>query len=354
MKIDKIVKTLRSGRTTLLLLLATALVAAAGTLYTPEQARAFLGATVGKRGVAVAQAIGIVDVFHGSLFAVLLGMLALGVVLCTWHRLPILGILSSESSGGRRRNWTLLMDAAMHLSIIVVLVAAALQALFSFVGTKNIHVGVPESRTFDWRSGRDVPLGFELVVEALTMSYFPVQAKIGVIDDATGQRLVLLTVREEAVTAALDGSLSLRDVRLDTASKSLELVAVQDGKQSAVRLSTEENGPSTAVAGKFRLSLVAWRRDLREVLGQVAIREGGQVVLRDQLRVNSRMRHRGWNFYLTAWGRDEYGNDFAGIQVTRDPGAVLFWIGSVLFSLGLPAFLVLRRRFSDPRRQPRD
>ena len=119
-----------------------------------------------------------------------------------------------------------------------------------------------------------------------------------------------------------------------------------------MRFSTGSKGPSTAVAGRYGLTLVAWRRDLREVLGRVAIRERGQDVLRDQLRVNGRMRHRGWNLYLTAWGRDEYGNDFAGIQMTRDPGAGFFWFGSVLFSVCLPVFFVLRHRVSDPREIP--
>lgn len=338
----------------MVLLLTTAILAAAGTLYTPEQGRSFLAARVGERGVAIAQAVGIVDVFHGPLFAILLGLIGLGVALCTWRRLPIARVLSSGYTGTRRRKWAVLVDAAMHLSIIVVLVAAAVETLFSFVGTKNIHVGAPESMTFDWRSGRDVPLGFEIVVEALTMSYFPALAKIGVTDVATGQRLGLLTVREGADSPGLAGSLALRDVRLDAAASSLELIALQDGRQSAVRLSTEVQGPSSAIVGKYRLSLVAWRRDLREVLGRVAIREGGQVVLRDHLRVNGRMRHRGWNLYLTAWGRDDHGKDFAGIQVTRDPGAVIFWIGTVIFSVSLPVFFILKRSVSDPRRLQRD
>lgn len=347
-KFLEIVATLRSGRATMLLLLATALVAAAGTLFTPEQVRTWLEQAIGERGVAVATAIGVIDVFHGPLFAALLVSMGLSVALCTWHRLPIGNLFSSGYSGGGRRRWTLVVDAAMHLSILLVLVAAAVESLFSFVGTKNMHVGVPESMTFDWRAGHDVPLGFETVVEALGLTHFPAQAKIGITDAATGQRLGLLTVREGAGVETLGGSLAFRNVRLDAESSALHLDARQDTGVTAVRFSTAVKGPSEAVVGKYRLTLVAWRRDVREVLSRVAIRERGQVVRREQLRVNDRIRHRGWNLYLTAWGRDEYGNDYAGIQVTRDPGAILFWCGSVLFSVCLPVFFVLRRggRFS--------
>lgn len=349
-----IIELLRSGRTALVLLLSTALTAAAGTLYTPEQGRVFLASTIGERGVAVAQAIGIIDVFHGPLFAALLGLIAVGVALCTWHRLPLIAALSRKYSGSPRRRWTVLTDAAMHLSILVVLAAAATESLFGFVGTKNIPVGVPEARVFDWRSGRDVPLGFEIVVEELGMSYFPVLAKIGVTDTGTGKRLDLATIREGANTEISGGSLALQFVRYDAAASLLELVALREGKPEMVRFSTGPKGPNTALAGRYGLTLVAWRRDLREVLGRVAIRERGREVRRDQLRVNGRLRHRGWNLYLTAWGRDDYGNDFAGIQVTRDPGAVYFWCGAVLFSVCLPLFFILRRRVSAPRRLSRD
>ena len=103
----------------------------------------------------------------------------------------------------------------MHLSILVVLAAAATESLFGFVGTKNIAVGLSESMVFDWRAGRDVPLGFEVVVEELRMTYFPALAKIGVSETSTGRRLDLLTVREGAATstAAGDSRASGRPVR---------------------------------------------------------------------------------------------------------------------------------------------
>jgi hypothetical protein len=338
----------------MILLLATALLAAVGTLYTPDQGRAFLASAVGERGVAMAQAIGIIDIFHGALFATLLCLVGVSVALCTWHRLPLINALSARFPGSPRRRWTVLTDAAMHLSLLAVLIAAAAESLFGFVGTKNIPVGVPEALVFDWRSGRDVPLGFEIVVEDLEKTYFPALAKIGVTETVAAKRLGLLTVREGAGTELGGGSLALQDLLYDPASSSLEMVALQDGRPDKVRFSTVPGEASHVVAGPYELTLVAWRRDLREVLGRVAIRERGQDVQRDLLRVNGRMRHRGWNLYLTGWGRDEFGNDFAGIQVTRDPGAALFWIGSVLFSVCLPIFFILRHRISGPRRLSQD
>ena len=350
----RVLEVLRSGKTTMVLLLATALTAAVGTLYTPAQGRNFAAASFGERGVAAARAIGLIDVFHGPLFAAMLSAIAISVALCTWHRLPLVDVLSAKYGGKPLRRWTVLTDAAMHLSILAVLAAAAAESLFGFVGTKSIPVGVPEGMVFDWRSDRDVPLGFEIVVEDLSLTYFPALAKVGVTEIATERRLGLLTVREGAGAELPGGALALRELRYDAVAKSFAFAALQEEKPEILRLSTEPKGPSAATAGRYRLSLVAWRRDLREVVGRVALRERGQVVRQELLRVNGRVRHRGWNLYLTAWGRDEYGNDFAGIQATRDPGAVFFWIGTVVFSVCLLAFLTLRHRIIDFLRPARD
>lgn len=350
----RVLRTLRSGRTAIALLLATAITAAAGTLYTPEQAREAFLSTVGEQGAAVAKAVGFVDVFRGPLFAALLLAVVINVSLCTWHRLPLIGVFSSPYPGGPLRRWTVLADATMHLSLIVVLAAAAVESRFGFVGTKNIPVGVSEGMVFDWRAGREVPLGFEIEIEKLGMSFFPVVAKIGVTDIASEKRLGLLTALEGGRSEIDGGDLELEDLRYDPRSSTLEMVAIQQGKPVQVRFSTSQKGPTTAIAGRHRLTLVAWRRDLREVLAEVAIRESGQDVQRGLLKVNGMMRHRGWELYLTGWGRDEYGIDFAGIQVARKPGALFFWIGSALFSACLPLYLFLRRGVSDSRRLARD
>lgn len=349
MRISSILSTLRSGKTGLVLLLATAIVAAAGTIATPPQAKAFLILIGGERAAAVAGAIGIIDVYHGPVFVTLMSLVAVNVALCTWHRLPLRSLVSAECSASNRRRLTVALDAGMHLSIVVVLAGAAVKALFGFEGTKNMYVGVPEAQIFDWRSGSDVPLGFDLLVEELKMSYYPALAKIGVTEKATGIPVELLTVRENAGAGSSDGSLLLQDMRYDAASSLFEMVAVQGQKADLIRFPKESGGPSNVDVGTYTLSLVAWRRDLREVRGQVAIRERGRIVQQDRLRVNGRMSFRGWNLYLTGWGRDEFGNEFVGIQVTRDPGAVLFWTGSVLFMVCLAAFLPLRHPKESPR-----
>ncbi len=331
------------------ILLATAATAAAGTLYTPEQARKFLLSSVGERGLAVGRALGVLDVFHGLLFAVMLGMIAVCVALCTWHRLPVIAALATGYPGGRRRRWTVLTDAAMHLSILAVLAAAAAEALFGVVGTKNIPVGISEAKVFEWQSEREVPLGFAIEIEELGMTHFPALAKIGITEFATGKRLELLTVREGGKAQASDGSLALREMQYDITSATLEMVALQGGNAERVRFSTKPDAQSKVLVGEYGLTLVAWRRDLREVTARINIKENDRVVKQDLLRVNGSMRHRGWHLYLTGWGRDEFGNDYAGIQAARKPGAELFWIGSALFSLCLPAYFVLRRRFSGSR-----
>jgi len=342
MQVVRIGKLLRSIRMTIALLLGVAIVAAAGTLYTPAEARSFLIALGGEPAVAAGETLGLVDVYKGTLFVSLQFLIVINILLCTLHRLPLRSALSVNYPGSTRRRWTVLLDAGMHISLLFVISGAATKALYGFVGTKNMYVGVAEDKIFDWRAGGDVPLGLEVLVEGLGKFYFPTLAKIGVVETATARPVELITVKEGARTDLAGGSLAVQSLTYLESGSAIELVVLEGGRAARYQFSVVSQKQEKVYTGRYTLTLVAWRRDLREVVGKVAIRERGRTVLEEQLRVNGRMSYRGWNVFLTGWGRDEFGNDFAGIQMTREPGSILFWAGAVLFSVCLPAFVLLR------------
>lgn len=338
----RVLETLGSRRTALLLLLSTALLAGLGTLSTTERRLTFFTTAGGDFGLAAARWVGLVDVFHGALFVSLLGAVAASVAVCTWSRLPLAVVLAPGFSGSHRRRLFVLMDAAMHGAVLIVLGAAATKALYGFVGTRNVHVGLSTESVYEGGAGSEVPLGFEIAVEGLTKSYYPALARIGVTETASGKRVGLLTVREGGAAASLGNELTLGSVRFDEAASRIELEVRQRGGAEVIRYELAPGKQAVVSAGSYGFTLLAWRRDLREVGSGVSIREQGQVVARGHLRVNERLSHRGWNIYLAGWGRDDYGSDYVGFQVTREPDASAFWAGSAIFCVCLPAFLLLR------------
>ena len=60
------------------------------------------------------------------------------------------------------------------------------------------------------------------------------------------------------------------------------------------------------------------------------------------LSPRTNVKHRGFTVFQSAMGVDRYGFQYIGIQVSRDPGEPLFWIGAVILSISLPLFLFLK------------
>jgi hypothetical protein len=104
-------------------------------------------------------------------------------------------------------------------------------------------------------------------------------------------------------------------------------------------------GPgASAEFGGVRFTLVAYRDEERMVRVLVnALSESGLVV-EQWLSPNGSLAVGGTDVFLTAWGRDEFGNRFAGFQVSRDPGAPLFWAGCILLVCAIPLHLIAKRR----------
>ena len=60
------------------------------------------------------------------------------------------------------------------------------------------------------------------------------------------------------------------------------------------------------------------------------------------LRINHPATFAGTSFSIVDLNRDPYGNAIVGLQMTREPGAPLFWAGSLLFGISLITHLLLK------------
>lgn len=272
------------------------------------------------------------------LYAALFAALALNVAFCTGERL-----LAAHRPPGRPR-LRLGLDVLTHLSLILLLAGAGIRWLFGSVGTQYLFVGQEAVTVRSGGDGPEVPLGFGLLLKDLWEEHYPVAVQVGVRETATGQAVAFATLGAGRTALIPEAGLRLTVADGDPSQGWVTLSVASEAGQSDLRLATVAGEGSRARFGRHTLELLAWRRDLRAVRGRVAITEGGRELREGRLEVNGRLAHRGTSVYLTAWGRDEYGNAYLGVQASRDPGAPIFWTGAALLGLSAPLFLISRRR----------
>lgn len=331
--IKRVVERFRSIRTSLVLFPALIILSMVSTLPASwsEQAPNWLRTT--------ARILGVDATFRSPLFLGLLAALALNIMLCTLHRVP-----PRLRGGTRRRRKVAWLDAGVHLSLIMILVGGGGKALLGSVGTGYLFPDLPETTFTDPLRGTVFPLGFGIVLRERREEYYPLRLRLGVRDRATGRQLQQFEMVEGASGRAIaaDSPITARVISTDG---TVVLLAVDTaGATERVQLSLSPGVGAAAAVGPYELVAIAYRRDLRTVRGRVAILEGERVVREAWLEVNGGVAHRGTHFFLTGWGADKYGNQFLGIQYSRDPLAPVFWAGAVVLTALLPLFLVLRHR----------
>lgn len=326
-------RTLRSPALAVGLLLAIAAFSVVGTVAPPPAA-----GDAPEAGSPLARLLGWQHTFRSPPFLALVALAAVNLVACTWHRLAPRW---KTRAGGLRT----LTDLLLHASLLLVLLGGLLKGAFGFTGTENIYVGQSSATVFDWRARRDAALGFRVGIEELHEGFHPVRARLGLRRVATGERLGLVEVVEGAPAADLGGGLGLRIAGYDAAAGVIRFAVVAGGAERRVDLATKAGQAATVRVADYDLTLVAFRADLKEARARVSLSEGGAAVAGGWLSPQTKIRHRGLDIFLTAWGADPAGRRFCGIQVVRDPGAAVFWAGCILLALAVPGhFLVKGRR----------
>ena len=311
---------LGSVRLTLAALLSLAAFAAVGTLP-------------GERGL-------VADAYHHPVFTGLLLLLGVNVAICTTQRLSA----RRRATAGRVLSCRGFADAGLHLSVIVILCSGVLKGFGEVVLTQNILVGGATQTAYDWRARADAPLGFTLAVGDYVEEPYPVRARIGISRRDTGEQLFVAEVREGGAAVRLGPGLELSMTGFEQREKAVLLEAGGSGSARAgIVLRTSGDEGREAACGPYLLTVLAYWSQPRTVRCLLSIREAGGAVREEWLAPNGRMSHGDLRFSLTAWGRDQEGRPFVGIQMVRNPGAPLFWAGCVLLAIAVPACLACRR-----------
>ncbi len=272
---------------------------------------------------------GAFHLFRSPLFLVPSGLLLLNILVCAGSRLP-----SMRASSGK--TWTF---AAMHLGLVLMGAGLVGDGLFGFVGTRYFFVGVPAADYFNWRTGRTETLPF--TVEALSSEtrYHPRNLQIGV-KDGQGNKVGLYTAREGVPFTVPGKGLTVTPRSFDPETKTLLLDATLGGTTlSGLRAGSQ----SPALAGEYAIVPVAFADpEPSDYVARVRFSDPGGTARETVLRINEPARRGGVNFCITTLGEDPYRNPYVGLQITREPGEPVFWVGGILFGAALIGHLFLK------------
>lgn len=277
-----------------------------------------------------------VDVYGSPPFLFLAGLLALNIAFCSVHR----GLRRARGAAGQGA--AIVLDLLVHLSLLVILAGGVAKGVWGFIGAQYLFPGLAEGKVRDFSTDEEGPLGFSLLLKERRDEFYPLRARIGLRERESGEKVGATEVIEGG-RASL-GPVTITFTSFDRPRGEVVVRARAGEGEREVRLAVSETGAGEASIGPHDLVLIAYREDLRQVRGLIAVLEEGREVKEQWLAVNARLAHKGTSVFLTGWGSDPYGNEYLTIQISRDPGAPLFWTGCVLLGLSLPLFLARRAR----------
>lgn len=264
------------------------------------------------------------SLYAGLPFKLLLAILGLNLLVCSIQR-------------WKRLQFPVLM---LHTGVLVVL-SGSLLTSFGSVSTVNIYEGGKAGQVFNWDMKKDVPLGFDLVVEKIHREYRPILVQVGVLygNDHLGP-----------FTLKTGESFEIGDYRvqvdsLEISEQLLHLTIYQAGRVIGAVTTSEKSVMPAGFPYEFRL--VAFKNPvLQRTWIDLKLLHDSALLAEGSTEINSPFQWGGMYFYNTLIDRTPNGEAFAGIQIVRDPGRAVVCAGFALAGIGALALLVQRLQAS--------
>lgn len=387
---------LSSLRLTLVLFLVLAGASLIGTMVPQGQPREEYLRIYGEVATSIIEALGITDLYHSLWFMALLGVFMVHLGACTVQRLPatwnsirapqrpltdalfrslpvarrfelakppeaVYDVVKNELARlgwphkeerargvvhlvGQKGHWSRIGAYVAHLGVMIVVLGAAVGFALGFKGFVQIPEGKAVEAVQERGSGRTVPLGFQIKCERFLLNTYP---------DGTPReyRSDLVFIRNGRVELEaplrVNHPISFGGYDFYQASYGISAkVTLEATKDSTKRQIVMETGDVASLdsSGRIVLKLLRYEPDVqgRGPAALVAyLRPEGHPVTGWVFEQDSQARLEG--YYLRLAGAQEM--RWTGLQVKRDPGVWVVWIGFSLIIAGCClAFLGVHRR----------
>lgn len=249
-----------------------------------------------------------------------------------------------------------------HLSILLILIGGVVGMRFGFNGHLNLLEGTSSALAYKM-NGQEVPLGFEIRCEDFEVSFYPDSER----PKEYKSVLTILEQGREVLTKEIAVNTPLRYKGITFYQASF---GFSPQKDALFKLAvTPTNGERTDVAAKFTqqfkipgTKLTARIADFSPAL---SVDDSGQLftfaesmvnpAVRIEFFENNKLKHKQWILkrYPQTWStpagtiefQDLWGVQYTGLQVRRDPGVWIVYLGCLVMALGLyAAFFMSHRR----------
>ena len=229
----------------------------------------------------------------------------------------------------------------VHTGLILTM-AGGLISSFGYVATVNIYEGTSVDKAYRWDKEKDVPLGVDLMVKKINVEYYPIPLKVGVL---RGEEKVGLFELKTGESFRLE-RYTVKAESMEFPSENLRLsVFNEDHYIGSVETEGTDNLPADF---PFDFRLVAYKDpSLFRMWVDLELLKGSDIVAEGTSEVNGPLTWEKIKFHFTKADVDQFGNSFAGMQITYDPGLPYVYAGFVIISIG--CLMYLRRRLNGRR-----
>ena len=276
----------------------------------------------------------------------LLIFLAINLSLCTvkhWQRLASSVIL-------------------IHAGVLTILIGSLLSRA-GFVATVNIYEKGSSDTAFRWDGQEDLPLGFTITVKKINCDYYPSAVRVGVYINGQPTKLYELKTGESFDHDMFHvEALDLDPLSSSPTSAMTERSTLKEGIELTPALKLAITGPDgirhvqTATEeiptqSELAFQLVAFQTPVvKRSWVDITLIPAMLAPVSGQTEVNHPLQWQGLRFYHTATSIDTNGQAYAGIQIVKDNGIPLVYLGFFLVCLG-NGIILLRQRSGN--HQPR-
>lgn len=227
---------------------------------------------------------------------------------------------------GRLRQISIL---TIHISLIIILLSGGMSNLTSFLGTVNVHVGSEVNVVFDWDKKDDVLVPFILKPESLFIDYYPMDIKVLVENIKTGESKEFVTKEKEII------NFSGMAIKIDKADPTIPEVLFRVNNGLDVY---KNESPIHGIKVKLRAYMDPV---IKQYYCDLSFKINDKVV-KKRISINDPLVYDSYRVYLIETGKDQFGFDYVGFQISRDIFQPLLWLGSIFLCLSLVFYPFLR------------